>query len=372
MTASLQSYIAIPKDRSGAPSGISQSQLSLLDDFSSGDDNGSIAIIAPCDMDEGYTFMVSTNDGYGEEDIIPVTVPPGGIRQGQIFYSTSRSFANNSRNQSFSSCSTTLKIGSISSNISEWTPLVHQQSNHDLSFGQWKDRWFDCCRLGFCHVTLWNACCCPQILAAQVLTRLQLNWLGDPQHETDPHHRKVPGKTNRDTFYHVLLVVISYWGLSTLLDPNHLPGPTSLILNEILLFHDIHERRQEGENYTLYNVINFFFGIYTLLLLTKLRYQTRRAHRIPPSNSGDVTNSSCLGWKNSDIQNVNISYTDENQVTVDDCCMAVFCACCSVAQMARQTASYHKCNCNDDLSNMDHQYEHAVCCSIDGLPQQGA
>jgi PLAC8 family len=321
-------------------------------------------------MDEGYTFMVTANDANGDEDIIPVTVPPGGIRQGQIFYSTSRSFANNSRTQSFSSCSTTLKIGSISSNISEWTPLAHQRSSHELTFGQWKDRWFDCCRLGFCHVTIWNAFCCPQILAAQILTRLKLNWLGDPMHEGNPHQRKAPGKTTQATFHHVLLMVILYWCLSTLTDPHHLPGPTSLIFYEGILFNESNEQQQRDDNYILYNVINVLFGVYTFLLLTKLRYQTRRAHRIPPSNPWDILIGYCTGGKISDIQDVNTSYADDNGACVDDCCMAVFCGCCSVAQMARQTAAYHSCSCDDELSSMDHQYEHAVCCSINGLPRQ--
>ena len=327
--------------------------------------------------------MVSTNDGFGEEDIIPVTVPPGGIRQGQIFYSTSSrsSFASNSRDQSFSSCSTTLKIGSISSNISEWTPLVyHHKTNHhelSLSLGQWKDRWYDCCRLGLCHVTLWNACFCPQILAAQILSRLQLNWFGDPVvSETDPQlpQRHLPDKTKRETFDRVLLLVVSYWCLSTWTDPNHLPGPTSFIFNEgfFPIFNYSNNEKQESDNsYTFYNVINLLYGIYTFLLLTKLRYHTRRIHRIPPSSPWRVLNRYYNNEKNSTVQDKNTgnaSYVDEDDCgTVDDCCMAMFCGCCSVAQMARQTASYQKCSCDD--TDVDHPYEHAVCCSINGLPQ---
>ena len=366
MSAFIQSYALIPNDRcSSAPSELPQSQLNVT----YGGDIGSVAVVAPCDMDEGYTFMVNTNDGFGEEDIIPVTVPSGGIRQGQIFYSASRSFANNIRDQSFSSCSTTLRIGSISSNISEWTPLVYPNTTHELSFGQWKDRWYDCCRLGLCHVTLWNACCCPQILAAQVLSRLQLNWIGDPIRGTNPQQRK----TTRETFDRVLLVVISYWCLSTLTDPNHLPGPTSLIIGEGLLpvFNDANVLQQRYNTYSFYNGINLLFGLYTFVVLTKLRHQTRRVHRIPPANPCGKLNRFCNGEKFSDIEHVDdiTSSADENGATVEDCCMTIFCGCCSVAQMARQTASYHKCSCRNVSSNIDHQYEHAVCCSSNGLPQ---
>jgi hypothetical protein len=378
MKATIKSYVEIPDDRSGPQSVLHHSQRSLFANNGDSDDNGSIAVVAPCDMGEGYTFMVATNDGNGDEDIMPVTVPPGGIRQGQIFYAASRSFANNnnSRSQSFSSCSTTLKIGSISSNISEWTPLAHQNSPHDLSFGQWKDRWFDCCRLGFCHVTLWNACCCPQILAAQILSRLQLNWLGDPiQYDiaTVALPRKRLGTTTVSTFRRIVFMVILYWSLSTLTDPNHLPGPTSLVLYEGLPFNGSNEAVQRGDAYTLYNVINVLFGMYTFILLSKLRHQTRRVHRIPPSNSCKILICHIISGKNPDVQNDNGSLPEEDlRVSVDDCCMAACCGCCSVAQMARQTASYHKCNCSDEFTSMDHQYEHAVCCSINGLPQQSA
>ena len=371
MTGIVPSYASVPKEdcsTGSSPSEILSLQRSLFANVSCGDDNVSIAVVAPCNMDAGYTFMVSTNDGNSDDDIIPVTVPPGGIRQGQIFYSTSRSFTNNCSNQSFSSCGTTMKIGSISSNISEWTPLAHQQSSYESSFGQWKDRWFDCCQLGFFHVTLWNACCCPQILAAQILERLQLNWLGDPLYDADIHQRKVPGERSQVTFYRVFLLVILYWCLSILTDPNHLPGPTSLLFFEGILFKGSKELQQGDDAYTLYNVVNVLFGIYTFFLLTKLRYQTRRIHRIPPSNPEDVLLCCCTTGKISDVQNAKTLYDD--RTSVDDCCMAVFCGCCSVSQMARQTASYHKCSCNDEgLSNMDHQYEHAVCCSSNGLPR---
>jgi hypothetical protein len=129
--------------------------------------DGSIAVIAPCDLEEGYTFMVCTtsNDGL-DDDIVPVTVPIGGVHQGQVFYSTSRSFLSTSQfssNQSMYGNSSPGTIASISSNISEWTPLVQQSSViDDKTSSHRKDRWY-CCRLGFFHVTLRNACCCPQI-----------------------------------------------------------------------------------------------------------------------------------------------------------------------------------------------------------------
>ena len=379
MTATVHSGVAIPNDRRYIPSELPQSQLSLLDNnVSHGDDTTGrcIAVIAPCDMDEGYTFMVNTKDEYGDDDSIPVTVPHGGIRQGQIFYSASRSSM--SKSQSFSSSSTTLKIGSISSNISEWTPLLHQQQQQASDrIGQWNDRWFDCCRLGLCHVTLWNACCCPQILAAQILSRLQLNWLGDPIKETDPRQRTIPVQTTRGTFHRAILLVSLYWCLSTLTDPNHLLGPTSLILYEGRLFNDINimdVNRRKVDYYLWYNIIHILFGTYTLILLTKLRYQTRRVYRIPSSSPCNTLSSDGQGDTRSSISynvNSNPSHAPEIRPTVNDCCMALFCGCCSVAQMARQTASYHKCSCNNDHDDVDDRSdtEYAVCCSINGLPQ---
>lgn len=269
-------------------------------------------MVAPCDMQAGYTFIAQTASG---EDL-PVTVPEGGVRQGQYFFS---------RSSSPSSI-----IGSLT-NMTEWTPLVQNQPNVP---GAWKDNWWDCFTFGVFHVSLWNACLCPQIIAAQIMTRLRLNWLGDPESSS---------QESALTFYRVLLIVFVYWVISTFTAPSM---PVDVIevddvTGALVEVEDFHLHRSILKS-LIYNVANFAFGLYTLLILTKLRHHIRRLDQIPPAPTCCLRNNVCVS----------------DAFAVEDCCMAFWCGCCSVAQMARQTTDY----ANDP----------AACCSTTGLLTRNA
>ncbi|GAX22078.1 hypothetical protein FisN_6Hh326 [Fistulifera solaris] len=230
-----------------------------------------VEIVAPCTMVEGFTFM-ATHDG----ESLPITVPRGGVQQGQVFsvrYPGQREVA------------------------TEITPFFL----HHTDEGSWKDDWWQCCRYGPCHVSLWNAMCCPQLLAAQILTRLQLNLWGNSDHR---HHGK-------RTFRTMFLLVIVYWclilALTFPLSYNVQADP--VVLSPFTSF--------------LYNLIAWGFGFYTWFLLTKLRAAVRARFKIPSSWWGE------------------------------DTCMTLWCSCCSISQMARQTASYEQ--------------HSAICCSTTGI-----
>lgn len=169
---------------------------------------------------------------------------------------------------------------------------------HHTEEGYWKDDWWQCFRYGPCHVSLWSAFCCPQILAAQVLTRLQLGWLGNAD-------RKNHGKR---TFPTVFVLVVLYWCLTLALTFPWSYGPP-VVLSPVASF--------------LYNTVSWGFGIYTWFLLSKLRTAVRARFKIPSQWWGE------------------------------DCCMALWCSCCSVSQMARQTADYEQ--------------HSAICCSTTGI-----
>jgi PLAC8 family len=321
-----------------------RSQPTLYDVHGNSPLDGSFAVIAPCDLEEGYTFMVSTSSGT-EEDVVPVTVPPGGVREGQIFYSTGQSFLSKTpynSTHSFYGSSPTVATSLLTSNFSEWTPLMPAtaQDSQKSSGQQWKDHWYDCFRLGFFHVTLWNACCCPQILAAQVMTRLHLNWLGDPiTDESTDSHRSASSRT----FRRIFVLVICYWCLTTLTAPRYVP--TVWIIDESLnaantTLPDLYALKKHGFINVLYHTINLLFGLYTLFILTKLRFHVRRRYRIALWNP---------------LQGRREHY--DSNIACEDCCMSFWCGCCTVSQMARQTASY---GMKDGAT--------AVCCSATGLP----
>jgi Cys-rich protein (TIGR01571 family) len=192
--------------------------------------------------------------------------------------------------------------------MSELTPFAALDT---APRGSWKDGLCDCFKFGIFHPSLLNACCCPQILMGQVLTRMRMNWLGLPAPEMDW----------RMTFRRVVIIVIVSYVLSFILQP---PGPdvittddgtVTIIPNDGPLWRSI-----------LYNILTTAFVLYTVIVLMRLRAAVRAKYEIPTKRCG----------------------------TMEDCCCAFFCVCCTVSQLARQTANYEEIR--------------AVCCTDTGLP----
>jgi hypothetical protein len=146
----------------------------------------------------------------------------------------------------------------------------------------------DCCRYGPCHPSLLHALLCPQILMAQVLTRLKMNWCGD----------RAPEYEWKRTFRKVVVIVGLYWGMTILLSPYH--GKEEAPFLQTML----------------YRMVGWAFTIYTLFVLTKLRQQVRLMFDIP-------VRIWCFGpW--------------------EDLCLSFWCGLCVVSQVARQTCEYEE------------------------------
>ena len=177
--------------------------------------------------------------------------------------------------------------------------------------GRWKDGLCDCWKFGVCHPSFMYACCIPQILMAQVLTRLKMNLWGEP----------APENEYKVTFRRMWMLVLLFWVVSNILSP---PGPEFEAHEHgtVQVTHPHCPWWQRG----LYNMVTTLFYLYSLLLLVRLRNEVRRRDEIPERN--------CIG--------------------MEDCCCAFWCGCCTVAQIARQTADYDQ--------------RRAVCCSPTGLP----
>jgi Cys-rich protein (TIGR01571 family) len=268
-----------------------------------------VEVIAPCDMQGGYTFMARTASG----DDVPVTVPDGGVIEGQSFYALQRSTSPSSI------------ISTSWTNLTELTPLTNHRSGWDRSQqGRWKDHIWDCFRFGVFHVSLWNAICCPHLLAAQVATRLRRDWFGESLKEEG--EGEGAAQEQNKTFPRVLLIVLLYWIGTTLTAP-----PTSVVSllstdAGVQIEVDAQSLMLEKEGIVeesfwrtlIYQLFSLLFGAYTLVFFARLRNAIRRKHQIP----NHICN--CRG-RNSIIEDAFVSF---------------FCACCSVAQMARQTAEY--------------------------------
>jgi hypothetical protein len=98
-----------------------------------------VQVEAPADLPEGYEFQATLGSG-GQQRMIKVTVPPGGVEKGQFF-----SVPLSSPNAHFDVDSFT--SGSNSNIIS-------------IPVGHWRDGLFEFYKYGICHPHCWTACCC--------------------------------------------------------------------------------------------------------------------------------------------------------------------------------------------------------------------
>lgn len=157
--------------------------------------------------------------------------------------------------------------------------VVHATSVQANITGAWKDDIFDCSTFGVCHPSLVNACCCPLILLGQVMTRLKLDWLAKPASDAD----------FKQTFSTMACIFAVYAVVSLLFSPVDPDEPSPI-----------------------YNLVNFIYGVFLLVIMTQVRKIVRAKYEIPEER--------CIGC--------------------EDLCCAFWCSCCTVAQLARQTADY--------------------------------
>uniref|UniRef100_A0A7S1D7B1 Uncharacterized protein n=1 Tax=Cyclophora tenuis TaxID=216820 RepID=A0A7S1D7B1_CYCTE len=239
-----------------------------------------VEVIAPATLQAGYTF-----DAVFKGKTIPVTVPEGGVQRGDKMTIT------------------------FQQQIvpTEATPLTGEEPIEHTTRGEWKDGLCECCKYSCCHPSFMNAWCCPQILMAQVLTRLRMNWLGDA----------APESQWKQTFCRIVILVVLFIIITTITAP---PPPK---YNNGVAYYPGYAMWKD----ITYHVVTVAFGLYYLIVLCKTRRAVREKYDIPP---------------------------DKRCGDCEDFCCAFWCACCTVAQVARQTADYDQ--------------RRAVCCSDTGLP----
>jgi len=182
---------------------------------------------------------------------------------------------------------------------------TNNEDEDEAVHGKWKDGLFSCLKYGLCHPTFGHCLFCPQLLTGQVMTRMHLNWKAEEDTEEE----------SKLTYRNVCIIVGIYWIMRLLVGPddNEAASPISaaLINSPLLILSS--------------QLFSFFFFIYTLLIITRTRKAIRQKYDIPESH--------CHGC--------------------EDFCCAFWCANCTSAQMARQTADY--------------DVERAQCCTNTGL-----
>jgi Cys-rich protein (TIGR01571 family) len=185
----------------------------------------------------------------------------------------------------------------------------------------------DCCSLGICHPHFWMAWCCYPIALGQVMTRLNLNWIGNSM---DEHPSSCPA-------FKVLLISFLIWIcidysisvfiLGTFSVP---PSPGVFSASGSYYYDDQYSSYySQSSTYSTMSAvrqgIGYAYGLFLLILMIRVRSSIRTKYSIPEEN--------CTGC--------------------EDCCCSFWCHCCTLAQMARHVNDY--------------EHNHASCCSDTGL-----
>lgn len=206
-----------------------------------------VEISAPSDMAEGYTFNASF-----QGITFPVKVPVGGVKAGDK-----------------------IKVPVEETRI----PLDSVFSNAN---GRWKDDICGCCSLGFCHPHWWCSCVCNICALAQVMTRMELNWLGQP--------------ALRSSWQRTFFIVVAI---------TFLP----LIVRSICLA--IYFISINTTAYMIAQSLGLVIIVYIMTILVRTRVYIRERYGIQ---------GGCF----------------------QDFCCSFWCQCCVVAQMLRQTHDYRE------------------------------
>eukprot|EP00934_Nitzschia_sp_Nitz4_P006189 Nitzschia sp. Nitz4//scaffold81_size91200//22870//24707//NITZ4_004980-RA/size91200-snap-gene-0.29-mRNA-1//-1//CDS//3329558692//6179//frame0 len=109
-----------------------------------------VDVVAPSTLPEGYTFEAEIDNKR-----FLATVPAGGVRKGQTFTCYMRD------------------VDKIDS---------------DIPVGRWRDELFDCFKHGVFHPMLLNSIFCPLVALGQILTRMGLDFTGQPPEGFLPRH----------------------------------------------------------------------------------------------------------------------------------------------------------------------------------------
>jgi Cys-rich protein (TIGR01571 family) len=317
-----------------------------------------VQVAAPATLPEGFQFD-ATFDG----TTFTVTVPSGGVRQGQMFevpfLITAGSGSGGGGSGATSggkSTSTTSNTGAYQSTYQSGGGAAatanndhehahdHDHDPHHIPRGQWRDGLFDCFNHGPCHPSFLMAFCAPVCLNGQVMTRLKLNWLGETVSNPSTSSSSSFENNNdtsssfqswRHTYRNVVCLMIFYFILSNILS---VPSPKY----EVVITDESTGQTElvnttpppNGVVVVLNNLINIGMCTYTILTLMRARRTIRQRYHIPEHRL--VADSPLLA-----------------NTGVEDCLVSAVCGMCTVAQLARHTADYN--------------YEKPMFCTSNGL-----
>jgi Cys-rich protein (TIGR01571 family) len=239
-----------------------------------------VDVVAPADLPGGYTFEAEIEDRR-----FLAIVPKGGVRKGETFSCFMRDLS---------------KVGS------------------EVPVGRWRDSLTSCFVHGICHPNVLNALWCPLLALGQIMTRVGLDFMGNPAGAA----RKKGGVTP----WGVMGVVVIFW--------------TTINLAVFGAFNYKWSRGMElsAADWTSLAVVNTAGVLFTIYAVASTRASVREKYLIRESRFLDL----------------------------EDCCCATFCMPCTICQMSRHTASYNDhegicCNARGYIASIT---EETHCCGI--------
>lgn len=188
--------------------------------------------------------------------------------------------------------------------------------------GHWRHGLFTCCEV-VTQATFWMSFFCLPVLMAQVVTRLQYNYMGkNILSSSNKHGQPNSIKTTLNEMEINLSfnkIVLSF--VAVLFICNLLPGVGIIV------------------------VAIYYFMIIMIYLGKNVRHSLRKQYNIPPSIS--------LPCYNNTVPSSSSNGRHHDYTICDDCLCMTFCGCCSLIQIARHTHN-------------DKEYP-GYCCTTTGL-----
>jgi len=123
--------------------------------------SGMVNVVAPAALPAGYRFEARN----GHKTFV-ATVPPGGVKKGQVFSTPFRE--NDDFDDTKSIARSTCDLRSVQHSVAMIPPN-----------GRWRDELFDCLNDGCFHPMLCNSCICPQVALTQIMARMRITSQGD-------------------------------------------------------------------------------------------------------------------------------------------------------------------------------------------------
>jgi Cys-rich protein (TIGR01571 family) len=157
-----------------------------------------IRVVAPATLEEGYTFDVLLGDRP-----YTVTVPPGGVDEGEEFEipypDDEESNIGYLKSNGHKDDDDTLPCPTNSrEDCEDYTKT--SDTGTGAPFGRWRYHLLACCDV-FTQATFWQALFCPPVLIAQLVTRMRLNWRG------------LPGDTDEEISLSYNKILLSFLGV---------------------------------------------------------------------------------------------------------------------------------------------------------------